>query len=95
MRKAALLVLLGLISVLLADCLVSYPRFGPPPLREERIVGGHRAGYVWISGHWGWRGGGYVWVRGYWARARHGRSWEPGRWEQRGRKWAWRRGHWR
>ena len=95
MRKAALLVLLGVISVLLADCIVTYPTFGPPEMRAEAIVGGPRPGYVWIGGHWGWSGGNYVWTRGHWAKAKRGRTWEPGRWEQRGRKWAWRDGRWR
>ena len=49
MRKAALLVLMGVISVLLADCIVSYPTFGPPELRAEVTVGGPRPGYIWIG----------------------------------------------
>jgi hypothetical protein len=95
MKKAALLGLLGLIAVLVADCLVAYPTFGPPPLRAEVIVVSPGPGHVWIAGYWGWSTGRYVWVPGRWTRARAGRAWVPGRWEQRGRKWVWRRGYWR
>jgi hypothetical protein len=30
MKKVALLVLLGLISVFLADCMITFPNMGPP-----------------------------------------------------------------
>jgi hypothetical protein len=95
MKKAALLVLLGLISVFVADCFVGYPTFGPPPLRDEVIIRRPGAGYIWIGGYWGWSGGRYAWNSGHWTRAKAGRAWVPGRWEQRGRNWVWRRGSWR
>jgi hypothetical protein len=95
MKKAALLVLLGLISVIAAGCMLSYPRLGPPSPREESMMGRPGAGHVWISGYWRWSAGHYSWHSGYWVRAKAGRAWVPGQWEQRGHKWAWRRGHWR
>jgi hypothetical protein len=94
MKKVAFVVLLGIVSILLADCVV-YPRVGPPALRAEVMIGSPGPGYVWIAGYWGWSGGSYHWHRGHWVRARHGRSWVDGRWEQRGNKWNWRKGHWR
>jgi hypothetical protein len=94
MKKAAFLVLLGILMVLLADCVV-YPTFGPPALRAEVMIGRPGPGYVWIGGYWIWRSGEYRWHPGHWERARHGRSWVDGRWEQRGHRWVWRKGHWR
>jgi len=95
MKKAALWALVGLVSVLAADCIVAYPTIGPPPMREEVIIGAPGPGFIWIGGYWRWYGGNYVWSSGHWARARAGRRWEAGRWEQRGHRWAWRKGRWR
>ncbi len=95
MKKAFLVVILGLVSMLLTDCLVSYPTFGPPGLRAEVMVGRPGPGYVWISGYWGWGSGRYHWVPGHWVRERRGHSWVDGRWEPQGRRWVWRKGHWR
>jgi len=95
MKKAGWIVLLGITAVLLADCLVSYPRFAPPALRAEVVLASPGPGYVWIAGYYGWGGGRYYWGRGRWGRGRAGRAWVGGRWEQRGRNWVWRRGYWR
>jgi len=96
MKKAALLVLLGFISVFMVDCMImSHPTMGPPPPREERMAGQPGPGHVWISGYWRWSGAGYSWRSGHWAKARQGKAWAPGRWEQKGRKWVWRDGQWR
>ena len=95
MKKWGFLVLLGLISVVLVDCIVSYPTFGPPPLREEVIVRGPGPGYIWIGGYWGWSGGRYAWNSGNWTRAKPGKSWVQHRWEQKGRNWVFQRGYWR
>jgi hypothetical protein len=95
MKNAALLVLLGLISVFVADCIVAYPTFGPPPLRQEVMVGRPGPGYIWIGGYWGWSGGRYSWNSGSWTKAKPGKSWVPHRWEQNGRNWVFRRGYWR
>ena len=95
MKKSVFVVLLGILTLLFADCIASYPTFGPPALRAEVRIGPPGPGYVWIGGYWAWGGGNYYWHSGYWARARHGRSWVDGRWEQQGRKYVWRRGRWR
>ena len=96
MRKAALLVVLGIVMAFAADCVVSsYPTFGPPALRVEVIPARPGHGHVWIAGYWGWSGGRYVWIGGRWATPRRGREWVPGRWEQRGRNWRWHDGRWR
>ena len=95
MKKAVFLILLGIITVMAVDCVVSYPTMGPPALRAEVIVGNPGPGYFWIRGYWGWGGGRYYWVSGRWARSRPGRVWVDGRWEQRGGRWNWREGHWR
>jgi hypothetical protein len=93
MKKAAWLILSSVILLFVADCAVSYPRFGPPPPREEVYVG--QPGYVWINGYWAWSGGHYYWVRGHWARVRPGRAWVNGHWELMGTRWVYVRGYWR
>lgn len=95
MKKAALIALVGISAVLLADCIVGYPTLAPPAVRAEVIITSPGPGYVWIAGYWGWRMGGYYWVPGRWTRAPRGRSWVDGRWERQGRRWIWRRGRWR
>jgi hypothetical protein len=95
MKKAALWALVGVVTVLAADCIVSYPTFGPPPLREEAIIVAPGPGFIWVGGYWRWSGGNYSWVSGHWARARAGSRWEAGRWERRGHRWVWRKGRWR
>jgi len=95
MKNATLLILLAIILMMTADCIVSYPRFGPPPLRSEALIGNPGPGYTWINGYWGWSGGNYAWHRGYWARVRPGRAWVSGRWELRGNRWVWYNGYWR
>jgi predicted small lipoprotein YifL len=79
----------------LLGCVVHGPLFGPPPLREEVASAQPRSTSVWISGHWGWRGGQYVWMSGYWFHQRPGRNWVSGHWDKRGRYWKWFPGYWR
>ena len=95
MKKAAWLILLAVSLLFAADCVVSYPNFGPPPPREEVYLGRPSPGYVWISGYWGWSRGHYYWVPGHWAKVRLGRTWVNGRWELRGGRWVYLRGYWR
>jgi len=95
MKKGSLLILLGLIMLLAADCIVSYPTMAPPALRTEVIVGRPGPGYFWMAGCWAWGAGGYYWVHGHWARTVRGRVWIDGRWEQRGARWVWVKGYWR
>jgi hypothetical protein len=64
----------------------------PPEPRHERVE--TKSGYVWVRGHWEWRGNDYVWVDGHWERARSGKAWRDGYWEQRGNGWVWVDGEW-
>ena len=65
----------------------------PPAAREERVV--ERRGYVWDSGHYGWRHHRYVWTRGRYLHARRGHEWAPGRWERHEDHYDWHHGEWR
>ena len=64
----------------------------PPPARQERLV--VRRGYVWDSGHYGWRHHRYVWTRGRYVHARRGHKWAPGRWERHDDHYDWHNGEW-
>ena len=50
----------------------------PPPPQAERHE--PRAGFVWIGGHWTWKGK-WQWLPGHWERERAGFAWREGRWE--------------
>ncbi len=69
---------------------------GPPPaVVYERIPPRPGAVWVWVPGHWDWRGY-WVWIRGHWARRpRPGAVWVPGYWAPRPGGWIWIEGHWR
>jgi hypothetical protein len=64
----------------------------PPPPRYRTVQ--PRAGYVWVRGHWEWRGDQWFWVDGHWDRARTGYTYMEGHWEQRGNRWHWVEGRW-
>ncbi|MHB8839609.1 MAG: YXWGXW repeat-containing protein [Gemmatimonadaceae bacterium] len=67
----------------------------PPPRREVRFAapGPH---YIWVDGHWAWRGNAYVWVPGsWWARRPGYTKYSPGRWKHERRGWYWVGGRWR
>lgn len=63
----------------------------PPPPQAERHEA--RAGFVWIGGHWAWKGK-WEWLPGHWERERAGYAWREGRWEKRGNAWYWIEGEW-
>lgn len=65
----------------------------PPASRRERVR--PRAGYVWVNGHYQWRGNRYVWQPGYYERARRGAVYVQPRWVQQGNRWQYQRGNWR
>ncbi len=73
----------------------------PPPVPgvEVEVVPAHPGGaYVWVPGHWAWRGPerGYVWVGGRWAVPESpGYVWVPGHWAERRGGYVWVEGHWR
>jgi hypothetical protein len=56
------------------------PTVAPPAIRVERFT--HRAGHVWVRGHWDWQGS-WVWVPGHYERERVGRRWRDRTWVQR------------
>ncbi|MCW5801040.1 MAG: YXWGXW repeat-containing protein [Deltaproteobacteria bacterium] len=56
------------------------PTVAPPALRFERVV--TRPGFVWVRGHWDWRGS-WVWVPGHHERVRAGHRWRDRSWVQR------------
>ncbi|HYV98675.1 MAG TPA: hypothetical protein VE967_14560 [Gemmatimonadaceae bacterium] len=68
----------------------------PPSLRAEIRVAPPGPGYVWVAGHWGYRGNDYYWIPGAWMRVETGyRRWQPGQWRHDRRGWYWVEGHWR
>jgi hypothetical protein len=97
---------IGLIcAVLLAGLLGSTPstaraagidifvELAPPSARRERVR--PRAGYIWVAGHYQWRGNRHVWQPGYYQRARRGEVYIQPRWVQQGNRWQFQRGNWR
>ncbi len=66
-----------------------------PPPQPEPIPPSPGARYVWLPGHWMWKGAAYVWLPGHYevvpATARH---FIPGHWEPRGAAWVWVPPHW-
>jgi len=71
----------------------------PPPAAQYEVIPVQPGpAYVWVPGHWAWRGPerGYVWVPGRWAVPETpGYVWVPGHWAQRQDGYVWVEGHWR
>jgi hypothetical protein len=66
-----------------------------PPQPQAEVVPAPRAGYVWVRGHWEWRGNQYVWEKGHWERERQQMRWVDGHWErQSNNDWIWIEGRW-
>lgn len=92
---------IALLAGLLTGC--AEPRRGylvrvpPPPPRAVGVVGyAPGPGYVWIDGHWDWRGRSWYWAPGRWALPpRPNATWVPGRWTPQRGGHRWRPGHWR
>lgn len=88
-----------------AGCVVAVPEQAvvqtPPPSpapQVEVVPIQPGAAYVWVPGHWAWRGPhrGYVWIAGSWAVPQApSHVWVPGHWEQRRGGYVWVEGHWR
>lgn len=70
----------------------SGPSQPPPPPREESP--GTKGGFLWIRGHYEWRGNQYEWIPGHWERERARQRWIDGRWELRGGVYVWSPGYW-
>ena len=64
------------------DWVAMGPTVAPPPPRQERWR--PRRGYVWVDGHWDWRGNRWTWVPGRYERERRGQVYRAPRWEQQG-----------
>ena len=94
-------------ALLIAGCIVgvvAYPQPGmaavnvvvqvaPPPPRVEHVPP-PRYGYIWVPGHWDWRGHRHVWVRGKWLKERPGYRYQPYRWVERNGDWYLERERW-
>jgi hypothetical protein len=65
-----------------------------PPAAPVEVIPGPRAGFVWVSGVYEWRGERHVWVAGHWVRERRGFHWVPAHWDRRGDLWHFEPGHW-
>ena len=65
----------------------------PPPVRYA-VMPQPRRGYVWVPGHWEWRGNRHVWKAGYYLAARPGYYYQQPTWVQEGNRWAYRGGGW-
>ena len=88
--------------LLLSACVVEQPVVQqpppPPPAQTEVVPVAPGPTYVWVPGHWAWRGPrfGYVWVPGgYAVPAQPGYQWVPAHWAPRPGGWVWVEGHWR
>jgi hypothetical protein len=93
----------GLLFLAAAGCatyepvMVAAPPPVPPPQAEVVPVQPGPA-YVWVPGHWAYRGPrrGYIWVPGYWAVPHApGYVWVQGYWAPRPGGYVWIEGHWR
>jgi YXWGXW repeat-containing protein len=74
----------------------SYVEVAPPPPRVELVAVSPGPDYVWIDGHWAWRGQEYLWEPGRWeAKASGHRGWHKGEWKHARQGWYWQEGHWR
>ena len=71
----------------------AYPTAAPPAPRYQRPARG-KAGFVWVQGHYDWRGGAYVWTKGHWERAKAAKVWVPGSWAAQNGRWVWSPGRW-
>jgi hypothetical protein len=70
----------------------------PPPPAAEAIPPQPGPSFVWVSGHWTWKGPWrhWVWTRGYWANQPYSNArWVPGHWMQAATGgWVWIQGQW-
>jgi hypothetical protein len=73
----------------------AYVTEDPPAPQTETRPASPGARFVWIDGHWQWRGHRYLWVSGHWERGRGKSEWVAGHWDHAPRGWHWIPGHWR
>ena len=86
---------IGIMVCFLGGCLVRAPLFRPPVRKRVIIPARPGKNFIWVKGHWAWRGGNYRWVNGYWVKPRLGKVWVQGHWVKRRGRWVWIKGHWR
>lgn len=94
-RRDFVAVLFGLSLVAGCASRTVYVPVEPPHAREEVRPASPGPLFVWVPGHWAWRGNQHFWMDGHWAKAKKGRAWVPGHWDHTKRGWIWRDGHWR
>ena len=68
------------------------PTSAPPAYRVERYD--TRPGFIWVRGHWDWRGDQWAWVNGHYERERTGYQYQEPRWEERDGAWISVQGSW-
>ena len=68
-------------------------RVAPPAPRYE-VVPAARDGYMWVPGHWDWRGRRHHWVSGTWVRERPGYVYTQPTWVNNDGRWYLYRGEW-
>jgi hypothetical protein len=69
----------------------------PPPMASEIISPAPGPNFVWVGGHWKWRGRwrGWAWVRGRWAQRPYANAeWIAGHWGPAPGGWVWIEGQW-
>jgi hypothetical protein len=95
-KKLIPTVLLAAAAASVMGCMGEAVIAGPPPAARVEVRGiAPGPGYLWIDGHWGWRGD-WVWMGGRWALPPRGRhAWVRGHWVRHGRGWVYHDGHWR
>jgi len=70
----------------------------PPPARIEQVTPAPGPNFVWVGGHWAWKGHWrrWVWERGHWILPPYAASvWVAGHWSQSPTGWVWIEGQWR
>ena len=68
------------------------PASAPPAVRVERYHS--RPGFIWVRGHWDWRGDQWVWIPGHYERERAGYYYREPTWQQRDGAWISVEGSW-
>lgn len=71
------------------------PTQAPPAELVEVAPASPGAAYVWVPGHWSWKGA-WIWEKGHWTIRPHpDAEWVAGHWSTRHHGWVWVAGRWR
>lgn len=103
LRRGILFALTGGLLLVVTGCVVYSPPVvdappATPPAQVEAAPPTPGPAYVWVPGHWAWRGPrrGYHWIPGHWTvPPQPGRVWVPGHWAPGPGGHVWVDGHWR